>query len=64
MKKESKQTNFVSQSYSGCKGGGSFLNDEAKTMYNNLMIKNYILQQAINAYARDYRIKNQSKMEY
>ena len=45
------------------KGGGTFTNDEAKKAYNGLMIRNYLLQQAINAYARDYRIKNQSKID-
>ena len=42
---------------------GAFPNDEAKKMYNNLMIRNYLLQQSINAYARDYRIKNQNKID-
>lgn len=39
-----------------------FVSEEAKNAYNGLMIRNYKIQQEVNAYARHYRIQNQRKI--
>lgn len=40
-----------------------YISEEAKNLYNALMIRNYKLQQEINAYARHHRIQQQKKIE-
>ena len=39
-----------------------YMNDDAKNLYNGMMIRNYKMQQEINAYARHHRIQNQRRM--
>lgn len=35
-----------------------YMSDDAKNLYNGLMIRNFKLQQEINSYARHHRIQN------
>ena len=39
-----------------------YMSEEAKNLYNGLMIRNYKIQQEVNTYARYYRIQNQRKV--
>ena len=40
-----------------------YISEEAKNLYNALMIRNYKIQQEINAFARHSRIQQQRKLE-
>mmetsp|Transcript_5211 Transcript_5211/g.8065 ORF Transcript_5211/g.8065 Transcript_5211/m.8065 type:complete len:161 (-) Transcript_5211:865-1347(-) len=39
-----------------------YMSEEAKNLYNGLMIRNYKIQQEVNTYARHFRIMNQRKI--
>ena len=63
MKRAIITTNGSSKAESSDPSKRMYQNEEAKNLYNGMMIRNYKMQMEVNAYARYYRIQNMRKQK-